>query len=107
MAKGLGTARLGLLVLLLGGGGCGDRCDRLCERVGDALASCRPDSLTWNDVGARSRVGFVNTCQEEWDRARNQLASAQASAALATCDDTTATLEDLSCEEVLAIYARE
>ncbi len=85
--------------------GCGDRCDRLCERLGDALATCRPASLTWNDLGART--GFVNTCQDDWDRARSQLASAQASAALDACDDTSSTLEELSCEELVALYAQE
>ncbi len=93
--------------LAVGAAACGDRCDQLCEGVGDALAECRPDSLTWNDVGARTRNGFVTTCRDEWDRARSQLASAQASAALDACDDTSLTLETLTCDELVALYARE
>ena len=75
--------------------------------MGGALASCRPDALTWNDLGARNRAGFVDTCQDEWERARSQLASAQASAALEACEDTQEVLDDLSCEELVALYASE
>ena len=93
-----------LLAIMMGVGGCGDRCEVLCQRTGDALASCRPDGMSWADVGARSRTNFVSSCRADWDRARQELSSGELSAALDVCDDTTDEVDQLSCEELISIY---
>ena len=83
---------------------CGDRCENLCSSVGLELATCKPDSLTWNDLGARSRSDFVNECQLQWDRERSDLSASDLELALDACRDTRNGLGDLSCEEILALY---
>jgi hypothetical protein len=87
--------------------GCGDRCEVLCQQTGDALATCRPDAMSWPDLGARSRADFVSQCRNDWDRARLDLSSGELSTALEVCDDTTEALGGLTCEELVAIYATD
>ncbi len=85
---------------------CGDKCEVLCQQTGDALATCRPDALSWADLGASSRADFVSNCRNDWDRARLDLSSGELSTALEVCADTTSSLSDLSCEELVALYAQ-
>lgn len=85
--------------------GCGDKCEVLCQQVGQQLATCKPASLTWNNLGARSRADFVNQCRTQWDRERLDLTASDLRLALQACRDTTQALDDLSCEEIVALYA--
>jgi len=85
-------------------GACGDRCEVLCQQTGDALATCRPEGMSWADVGARSRANFVSGCRADWDRARLELSSGELSAALDVCDDTSEVIDELTCEELISIY---
>ncbi|MCA9490884.1 MAG: hypothetical protein KC621_13240 [Myxococcales bacterium] len=84
--------------------GCGDRCENLCTSVGLELGTCKPQSLTWNDLGARSRSDFVNQCQQQWGRERIDLSASDLRLALAACKDTQRELDTLTCDEVLALY---
>ncbi|MCB9686759.1 MAG: hypothetical protein H6738_13455 [Alphaproteobacteria bacterium] len=84
--------------------GCGDRCENLCTSVGTELGTCKPASLTWNDLGARSRADFVNQCQQQWGRERIDLSASDLRLALQACKDTQRELDTLTCEEVLALY---
>ena len=93
-----------ILIASLMSAACGDKCEVLCQQTGDALATCRPDGLSWADVGARSRADFVSNCRGDWDRARLDLSSGQLSAALDVCAETTDALGDVTCEELIAIY---
>ncbi len=93
-----------LAALALAAAGCGDRCENLCTSVGVKLASCKPDGLTWNDLGARSRSDFVNQCQLQWARERTDLSASDLQLALEACRDTSRELGTLSCDEMLALY---
>ena len=94
-----------LLVSGLGLAGCGDRCQQLCTNVGSTLAGCKPGSLSWNDLGARSRADFVNTCRDQWDRSRIDMSASDLRLALEACSDTNNELGRLQCPEILALYA--
>ncbi len=85
--------------------GCGDKCEVLCQNVGARVSACKPESLTWNDLGARNRADFVNQCRSQWDRERLDLSATDLRLALEACRDTSQELTDLSCEEVVALYA--
>ena len=93
-----------LLLILVALSACGDRCEQLCQSVGEDLAACRPASWSWADFGARSQGDFVNTCESSWERTRNALTSAEASAALDVCDETADRLLVLSCEVIVELY---
>ena len=81
---------------------CGDKCEALCRDVSVQLEACKPSSLTWPDLGARSRVDFVTVCRRQWERERRELSSSELAVALEFCDDSAAV--DLSCEELIALY---
>ena len=93
------------LLLALALTGCGDSCEQLCTGVGNELASCKPASLSWNDLGARNRADFVDACQDQWNRSRIDLSASDLRLALEACDDTTAELQDLECTDIVALYA--
>lgn len=95
----------GLLLLAVGLGACGDACEQLCTNVGNELAECKPQSLSWNDLGARNRADFIDTCQDQWDRSRIDLSASDLRLALEACDDTSAELGDLECTDIVALYA--
>lgn len=100
------SLRLACLVVLAAGlAACGDRCERLCTSVGAKLAACKPDSLDWNDLGARNRADFVDGCQDQWDRSRIDMSASDLRLALEACDDTDEELDLLQCQEILALYA--
>jgi hypothetical protein len=99
--------RAAVAALLLGCAGCGDKCEVLCQQVGNELATCKPASLTWNNLGARSRAHFVSQCRTQWGRERLDLTASDLRLALQACRDTTQALDDLSCEEIVALYAPE
>jgi hypothetical protein len=98
----LATTLVSIVLLLMG---CGDRCDVLCQGVGTALAECKPSSAVWPDYGARTQADFVNRCQADWDRERGKLTSAEASAALDVCGETSDLLDEISCDALVALYA--
>ncbi len=85
--------------------GCGDRCDRLCVDVSRDLATCKTDAVTWPDLGATSRIDFLQTCQDDWDALRTDLDARGVELALDVCEDSSDTLEELTCEELVALYA--
>lgn len=102
-----GSSHLFALVVALGSAGCGDKCEVLCQNVGDELASCKPDTLSWNDLGARNRADFVNECKQQWDRERIDLSASDLRLSLEACADTNRELGDareLQCEELVALY---
>ncbi len=84
--------------------GCGDKCEVLCQNVGQQLADCKPDSLSWVDLGARNRTDFVNQCRNQWERARLDLSATDLRLALQACRDTNQELGTLTCEETVALY---
>jgi len=95
------------MLLILGGGaliGCGDRCEQLCQQTSTRIAACRPDSLAWSDLGARSRQDFANTCREDWARVSHDLTASDLRVALEVCGDTSEALQRMTCDEVLALY---
>ncbi len=99
---------LSLSLLALVAAGCGDRCEVLCQQTATRLQQCGIDgqlNLTWNDLGARGRVNFVDECRDDWDRARLALSASDLAVALEVCDDTLLELPDISCEELVALYA--
>jgi len=84
--------------------GCGDRCEVLCQQAASRVAQCKPDSLTWNDLGARSRNDFFNECRRDWDRARIELPANDLTLALEVCFETNVALGEIECDEVVALY---
>jgi hypothetical protein len=96
--------RAALASAVLGLAACGDKCEILCQNVGDDLASCKPDTLSWNDLGARSRTDFVKQCKSQWDRERIDLSASDLRLSLEACADTRSELDDLACEEIVALY---
>jgi hypothetical protein len=89
---------LGLLV------GCGDRCQNLCRSVAERVQTCRPESITWADLGATSRSDFVNSCDNAWDRTRLGLTANDLRLALEDCQAANQEVDTLSCDEVIALY---
>jgi hypothetical protein len=96
-------ASLWLALTLGAASGCGDNCEQLCIGVRDAIAECDPQSLSWNDLGARGPINFVTECRDQWDRERLNLSAPELRRALQACGDARKQLE-LSCDEVLALY---
>ncbi len=98
-------------LLLVGGlplvGGCGDQCEQLCVQASTRLQRCKPDGMDWRDLGARSRNDFANSCRTDWERVSSDLTATEVREALDVCRDTRAALDELSCDEVAAIYAEE
>jgi hypothetical protein len=85
-------------------GGCGDKCEVLCANVTRELGNCKPDSLSWNDLGARNRSDFNNECRQQWDRERIDLSASDLRLALETCADANQEIVELDCDEVMALY---
>ena len=95
------------LLLIVGStfaSGCGDRCQRLCETVSFRADDCRPESLTWADLGATSRGNFVDACEDAWDRARLDLSANDLRLALEDCALARQEVDTLSCDEMIALY---
>jgi hypothetical protein len=84
--------------------GCGDKCEQLCTNTAAELQACKPDSLSWQDLGARGRNDFVNQCRNQWGRQRLDLSATDLRLALQACQDTSQDLGSVSCEELLALY---
>ena len=95
------TFPLLLAALLMG---CGDNCERLCTQLGNRIATCKPDTLGWLDLGATSRADFVSSCRDDWERVSGQLTTSDLRVALDVCQESARDLDDLSCEEVSALY---
>ena len=95
------------LLMLLIPAGCSlleDRCERLCNQTGSALADCKDDAWAWEDVGASSKNGFVNECQQRWQDVSADLGARDLELALADCKLAEETLDDLNCSELLPVY---
>jgi hypothetical protein len=93
-----------LLVLLAPG--CGDRCERLCQRAAERIDNCKPDSLSWADLGARSRQRFADQCRDDWYRESTGMTANDLRIALEVCDDTLQELP-MTCPEIVALYGVE
>ncbi|MEZ4321390.1 MAG: hypothetical protein R3F61_28220 [Myxococcota bacterium] len=85
--------------------GCGDRCEVLCREVGGKLDACLGDSLSWPDVGARSRADFVDQCRLDWGRTNGDLTSSDLAEALDICRTGSDELAALTCDEMRVLYA--
>jgi hypothetical protein len=92
-------------VLAVGLAGCGDRCERLCDDVADAVAVCRPNGLSWADLGATSRRSYALECKRDWDETSAALGSRELELSLDVCEDAQDELAALSCDEIIALYA--
>ena len=101
----------GLLLALVTLAACGDqcltcdRCERLCVDVGESVAACLTDELSWQDLGARSETDFVRTCRDDWDEVRADLTSRELELAIDVCDAARDDLGTLDCDEVVGLYA--
>ena len=84
--------------------GCGDRCQNLCNSVANRVAECRPESITWIDLGATSRTDYENSCKDQWDRVRLDLSANDLRLALEDCDAANDLDESLTCDEIVALY---
>jgi len=85
--------------------GCGDNCEQLCVQTANRLSACKPDSLTWNDLGARNRADFATDCRADWERVSADLTVSDLRVALDVCDETSRDLSRLTCDELTALYA--
>lgn len=94
-----------LLLLVVLGAGCGDRCETLCVAAADRVAECRTPPLAWADLGARSRADFTTQCRQEWDGAYAELEPHEQELALDICRDGLEVLDELTCSEIVALYA--
>ena len=83
---------------------CGDNCEQLCQQTTTRIGQCKSDSLAWQDLGARSSRDFFQQCRDDWEQVRNGLTSSDLNVALDVCQDTTVVLQDMSCDEILALY---
>ena len=101
---GVRAGRIGAALLAVALAGCGDKCEVLCQNVGARVAACKPESMSWNDLGARTRTDFVNQCRNQWSRERLDLSATDLRLALQACRDTSQEVTDLSCEEIVALY---
>jgi hypothetical protein len=95
----LGCIGLGIALVA-----CGDRCERLCDDVSTRLQRCRTAAWTWEDLGADNRAGFVSNCRRDWDETIGELGSHEIQLALDVCDASGERLDELTCEELTALY---
>ncbi len=85
--------------------GCGDRCQLLCEDVADAVARCRPDAVSWEDLGATGRRAWATDCKRDWDDTSAALGSRELELSLDVCEQGQEALIDVTCDELIALYA--
>ncbi len=95
-----------LLTALSFAAGCGDKCEQLCVQTANRIADCKPDSLTWADLGARRKEDFANACRTDWDRVSGNLTTSDLREALDVCEETQReiTPERMSCDQINALY---
>ncbi len=86
---------------------CGDHCEALCVAVADRVAECRPVALTWADLGATSRADFSSRCRRDWDAVLAELEAHDQTVALDLCDASLDRVLELSCDEIIALYATD
>jgi hypothetical protein len=86
--------------------GCNDRCEGLCDDVADAIDSCRSESLSWADLGARNKQDFTTRCNLDWDRTTAEIGARDLELALDVCADAQDEMARLSCDEVMALYGQ-
>ncbi|NCG20699.1 MAG: hypothetical protein GWP91_16950 [Rhodobacterales bacterium] len=87
--------------------GCGDKCEQLCVQTAARIDECKPESLSWADLGARGKNDFANACREDWSRLSAELTTSDLREALEVCDETLPSLlalSGLTCDEVNALY---
>ena len=87
--------------------GCGDRCVVLCREVAAQLDSCRSSAMSWEDLGARGKADFIEQCRREWDHERPDLSASHLALSLEACGDANKEIDDLTCDEVMALYGPE
>ena len=88
-----------------------DRCSTLCGELSNSLNQCLPAwGLTWEELGAESRVDWRLRCQNEWDEVRSGLEVRELTASQDQCLDASTELrtltaaEDGACHELRALY---
>ncbi|MDP2317282.1 MAG: hypothetical protein Q8P41_30625 [Pseudomonadota bacterium] len=88
-----------------------DPCNALCLNVALGLDECLPGwGLTWEEVGAESRVDWRVQCQNDWEEVRSGLEARELPAAEDQCTDAAGdldalqTAEDAGCAELRALY---
>ena len=91
-------------VLLLASG-CGDRCESLCRELATEIDACRSESLSWADLGARSRPDFVEQCRRQWEQERADLSPNSLVLSLDVCQATQEELPQLDCDVITSLYA--
>jgi hypothetical protein len=76
----------------------------LCNSVAGRVADCRPDSITWIDLGATSRADYEDSCRDQWDRVRIDLSANDLRLALEDCAAANQEVDTLTCDEIVALY---
>lgn len=80
---------------------CSDLCTRTANRIGNCLVSWDVD---WTALGATTQADFASQCQIEWDEVRTDLEPRQVESAMERCANTRASLSDLTCDDLRALY---
>jgi len=81
-----------------------DACEDLCDEVADQVALCRPDSITWIDLGATNKTDYIQTCRDQWDRVTIDLSANDLRLALDDCREAKDEVGTLTCDEIVALY---
>ena len=84
--------------------GCGDNCEQLCGQLGTRIDTCKPETLDWVELGARSRADYVGSCRDDWEAEASNLTASDLRVALDVCDDSSRVLTLMSCDEVSSLY---
>ncbi len=74
-------------------GGCGDRCDRLCNLIEIRRAECGSVPADW-----------ARTCRSDWRDSAAALTAREQDLALEVCADTRVAVAEWSCEALQAQY---
>ena len=91
---------------MLAGAGCAaDPCRTTCADLARSFGACLDGwGLTWEDLGATSRAEWRAECSADWESARAELEARQLDDAEGRCDEASATLAELDCAELWALY---
>jgi len=89
--------------------GCGaDDCETLCTRAAMSVSLCLEAwSATWQDLGADGQKDWRVRCQDDWASTRADLEPREVQLAVDACSDTLSALDDLTCDELRALYLDE
>ena len=74
---------------------------------GSQNASKSSQNGSWADLGARSRLDFVEQCRQQWEQERTDLSPNSLVLSLDVCEATQEELPGLDCELLNSLYAGE